>query len=779
ALAAGIEGPMVGEAARWGDQMGSGPFTRNDHWAGSRDGLLRDYFPRRSAIVLDQFRSAGLYPVTAAPTIIPAGGVLPPGETVTLSAPAGTIYYTTDGSDPRQPGGTVNPGARHYTAPIRIDRTSRVVARTFQNNRWSGPTASTFVTDSPALALTEIMYHPTPPPVGDTNAVSNFEFIELRNLLPVALDLSGYRLVDGVGFDFSVGTVGALPPGGRVVVVANRTAFETRYGSLPAVTGEFTGSLDNGGETLRLLGPMGQLVQEVRYKDGWYPATDGNGFALVSTHPNAAVTTATESSDLRAGSVLNGTPGTVEPPAPTLPRVLINEVLTHTDLPQVDSIELYNPEPTAADISGWYLSDDPRAPKYRLPAGSVVPAHGFLVMDEARFNPGLGGANEFNLRSSGDEVFLFSAREDGSLTGYVHGYRFGAALNGVSFGRYIIGTGEEHFVSQARTTLGEANAGPRVGPVVISEIMYHPFSPLGGGDDASLEYIELYNLTDQPVDLFNHLGGRTNSWGLSGAVECDFGEATLPPRGYLLVVPEFADAAASQQFLATYGLDSTASPRLLGPFKGRLANEGEPVRLQAPLEPVAGNDGHVHLPMMLVDQVGYGPDPPWPSAANGSGLSLQRYPVDGYGNEPLNWVAAAPTPLGPMGANAGDRDNDGLPDEWEWRYGLDLWSAEGANGAAGDPDDDGLSNAEELRLGTDPTQITVRFSRLWITGRQLYLAFHATAGRPYRVEYRDDLRTGEWKLLTNVDPRTASGEVDFWTLMPTGGTERFYRLMTF
>ncbi|MCP5523002.1 MAG: CotH kinase family protein [Verrucomicrobiales bacterium] len=103
ALAAGVEAAIVAESARWGDQKDTGPFTRDGNWAPSRDNLLQNYFPQRSAIVLDQFRAAGLYPTIGAPVFSPRGGSLEAGETVTLSAPAGTIYYTTDGSDPRQP----------------------------------------------------------------------------------------------------------------------------------------------------------------------------------------------------------------------------------------------------------------------------------------------------------------------------------------------------------------------------------------------------------------------------------------------------------------------------------------------------------------------------------------------------------------------------------------------------------------------------------------------------------------------------------------------------
>jgi hypothetical protein len=536
--------------------------------------------------------------------------------------------------------------------------------------------------------------------------------------------------------------------------------------------------LDAAGETLRLYTPVGQIIDQ--YVLAAQPGTGSQG-----RFPDA-------------GAEVVDFPQTASPGASNYlphPAVVINEVLTHTDPPLEDAVELANLGDLPVDLGGWWLSDDERQlRKFRVPDGTILDPAGYRVLFESQFfNPTLA-ADPFHLLADHDgRLFLSETDAGDNLTGFRATAAFGPAENGVSIGRHLTSVGVD-FVPLATRTFGQddpasladfrlsqgaPNAGPRIGPVVISEIMYHPLGGSGGDEDAALEYVELHNLGDRPVDLFNHLGGRTNSWALSGAVDFEFGQVTVPPRGYLLVVPEFPDAAAYQRFLATYGLDSTANSRLLGPFRGRLANEGETLRLRAPQEPVIGNDGAVQVPMTLVDQFGYQPESPWPVAANGSGLSLQRNPLNRYGNEPLHWVAAATTPLGPMGAEPGDRDNDGLPDAWEWRYGLDLWSAEGADGAEGDPDDDGLSNADELDLGTDPTQITLRFSRLWITGRQLYLAFHATTGRPYRVEYRDNLGSGEWQFLANVEPQTTSGEVEFWTLMPDNGEARFYRLMMF
>ncbi len=50
-----------------------------------------------------------------------------------------------------------------------------------------------------------------------------------------------------------------------------------------------------------------------------------------------------------------------------------------------------------------------------------------------------------------------------------------------------------------------------------------------------------------------------------------------------------------------------------------------------------------------------------------------------------------------------DSDNDGLPDVWESRYGLDPFNSVGDNGAGGDPDNDGLDNFREFTISYSNT----------------------------------------------------------------------------
>lgn len=58
---------------------------------------------------------------------------------LSLAAPAGKVFYTLDGSDPRAPGGEVSGTAAAYTAAVPLKPDARVVARARVDNRWSAP----------------------------------------------------------------------------------------------------------------------------------------------------------------------------------------------------------------------------------------------------------------------------------------------------------------------------------------------------------------------------------------------------------------------------------------------------------------------------------------------------------------------------------------------------------------------------------------------------------------------------------------------------------------
>lgn len=84
---------------------------------------------------------------------------------------------------------------------------------------------------------------------------------------------------------------------------------------------------------------------------------------------------------------------------------------------------------------------------------------------------------------------------------------------------------------------------------------------------------------------------------------------------------------------------------IFGPFAGSLQDNGENLELRAPDNPNSNA-----VPYVVMDAVRYNDKSPWPPAADGSGMSLQRLPASGFGNEPTNWIAAAPTPGEPPAA---------------------------------------------------------------------------------------------------------------------------------
>src|SRR5262249_36815599 len=144
-------------------------------------------------------------------------------------------------------------------------------------------------------------------------------------------------------------------------------------------------------------------------------------------------------------------------------------------LPETDFIELFNPGGAAADLSGWFLTDDATVPeKFRVPDGTTIAGGGFALFTESDFNPTPGTNASFSLSSLGEQVYIFSAGGRSNFTGYRPGFAFAGAARGVSFGRYVNSVGEEQFPAQLAATASGTNAGPRVGPVGFSEIMYHP-----------------------------------------------------------------------------------------------------------------------------------------------------------------------------------------------------------------------------------------------------------------------------------------------------------------
>lgn len=644
--------PVVAESARWGDsKRPTSPLTRDAHWIPAVRAVQQQFVGPRTATVLQQFRNKGWLPTLVAPSFSQHGGPVATGQGIVLSAPAGTVVYTVDGSDPRRVGGAVAPAARTFRAgdALRFADPTTVKARALNGTNWSALTEARFVPvytfDGSSLMFSEVQYRP----IGGPGVSSeDFEFVELKNVGNTELNLSGLRFSEGIAYVFPDGS--RLAPGRFVVLVGNPVTFTNRH---PGVRfdGAFTGRLSDGGERLTLEHAAGGVVTSVRYDNSapWPTTPDGLGFSLVPVNPDANPDP-DSASGWRASSAIGGSPGRDDPAFQAVP-VVVNEVLTHTDPPQLDFIELHNPTANAADVSGWYLSDDRTRPrKFRLPSGTRIPAGGFLVFDELAFGAPANGTNAFRLGSHGEEVHLYSADAAGVLTGYSDGAAFGAAANGVSFGRHTNSVGDVSWPAQVAVTAGGANAGPRMPMVVINEILH---SPVAG----EAEFVELRNTTDRDIALHDPLF-PTNSWRLAG-VDFDFpAGAVIPANGLALVTSSTPEAARVR-----LGLPATFP--VFGPFDGSLSDEGERVELSRPDSPdlVTNELGAVSVvvPMIVVDSVRYDRAAPWPVQAAVGGTSLERRPIPVHSDDPAAWFAVPgeSTPGAESGGNRPPRVDAG------------------------------------------------------------------------------------------------------------------------
>jgi hypothetical protein len=305
-----------GESARWGDSRRTPAYTRND-WVTERTRILNTVVPARWTKILSDFQKYNMYPLNSgsspvatpefrdnATNLVQQGGNVAATfklklNNVTLNG-AGTMYYTTDGSDPRTPyTGAPSATAQIYSAPIQLGSPKRVKARVLNGTTWSAVNDALFIVDAqPAsagnLVISKIQYHPANPTSAETAAGfttdSDFEFIELMNIGSQTVDLLGLDFTAGVDFTFT----DALPirfvaPGGRVLIVQNQAAFEFRYGTGLPVIGTFLNGtgLSNSGEKIALSTSGGSIVSQVTYSDNglWSKKADGSGPALVLIRP--------------------------------------------------------------------------------------------------------------------------------------------------------------------------------------------------------------------------------------------------------------------------------------------------------------------------------------------------------------------------------------------------------------------------------------------------------------------------------------------------------------
>ncbi|HON07843.1 MAG TPA: lamin tail domain-containing protein, partial [Verrucomicrobiota bacterium] len=139
-------------------------------------------------------------------------------------------------------------------------------------------------------------------------------------------------------------------------------------------------------------------------------------------------------------------------------------------------------------------------------------------------------------------------------------------------------------------------------PLVISEVMFNPYSP----DTLNYEFVELFNSSGTPMDI--------SSYRLGGDIKYSFPTNTIIPAGGFLVI-----ARKPADIVSHYGITN-----VLGPYDGSLPNDSGKIK-------VFSQSGAVLL------DFSYETKPPWPIAADGTGHSMVLVRPSLGLNNPLAW----------------------------------------------------------------------------------------------------------------------------------------------
>lgn len=300
-------------------------------------------------------------------------------------------------------------------------------------------------------ALAVVGTPPTIPAVVVNEVETSSDWVELTNVGTDPVDLGGFILKDDND--------------ARTLAIAAGTTLEP--GAFLAVDVDVDGGFGLGrADEIRLFLPDATtLVDGYAWTEHPTPTygrcPDGTGEFVVTV------------------AATKGAPNACEvDPADVL---VVNEVVSTGGEPG-DWVELKNTGTVAVDAGGLVLGDNNPGNRYTIPAGVVVEAGGYLVLDEAQFGFGLGG---------NDSAILLAT--DGVTEIDRHDW---ASHGSPSWARCADGVGG--FAQPLTATKGAANDCPPSSAValVINEVE--------SNQDVT-DWVELYNTGDEAVDISGFL----------------------------------------------------------------------------------------------------------------------------------------------------------------------------------------------------------------------------------------------------------------------------------
>lgn len=303
----------------------------------------------------------------------------------------------------------------------------------------------------------------------------------------------------------------------------------------------------------------------------------------------------------------------------------ISEVNYHSDSTSNsgDWLEIHNSGSGPLDISDWHITDSQVYNDYIFPAGTVLPANGYLVVaeDASLFSfryPGVlfTGPLGFGLNNKKESVSLLDPNRNiiVSFT-YYDSIPWLEAADGI--GRTLeLRSGSSNPDDPASWFVGCMGGSPGQpyqpcdDKVVFSEINYNSAVSADAGD-----WVELFNPGTAALDV--------SGWKFSDSDNLHLFQI---PTGTLIQAGEYLVLYGDKlKFESSF--PSVANK--IGPFVFGLSGSGEAIRL-------FDNTGKLAFAMVYDD------DPPWPKEPDGQGYTLELADVHGIMCEGTNWYAGCP-----------------------------------------------------------------------------------------------------------------------------------------
>lgn len=229
-----------------------------------------------------------------------------------------------------------------------------------------------------------------------TLASPNDEWIELYNPGPEGVELSDWTLKSsGSEPRIDVQLEGIIPAYGFFLL---ERSDDTAIADITA-DAIYTGAMINGGDTLYLIDPYGNIIDSANQGGGDWPAGDANTRASMERRGgtdlpgNWASFSGHGGNGVDAhGNPIRGTPrrpnsmfAPTPTPSPTpsaIPAraVMINELAwagTHASSSD-EWIELYNPGPNTVDLLGWRLTD---GGDVQIDLQGLIPGDGYFLLE--------------------------------------------------------------------------------------------------------------------------------------------------------------------------------------------------------------------------------------------------------------------------------------------------------------------------------------------------------------------------------------------------------------